>query len=182
MMQAVAKSGMRMTAEERRADVLVAAATAFAEKGFAGTSTEEIARLAGISQPYLFRLYKTKKDLFLAAATYGFEQVLETFERAADGLEGEDALLAMGAAYIDHVTNGTLLLLQLQSYAAAGDIEIRAAVGARFSELIAWVRDRTGVDFETLQRFFATGMLLNVVAALGLDDFGELCSPIAARP
>ena len=57
----------RQTAEERREAVLDAATHEFAVKGFHGASTEDIARAAGISQPYLFRLFGSKKELYLAA-------------------------------------------------------------------------------------------------------------------
>ena len=58
--------GPRMPAEQRRELVLGEAMAVFAAHGYAGTSTEEVARRAGISQPYLFRLFPTKKALFLA--------------------------------------------------------------------------------------------------------------------
>ena len=57
----------RHSAAERREDVLDAAMIEFAEHGYEGTSTEDIARRAGISQPYLFRLFGTKKELFKAS-------------------------------------------------------------------------------------------------------------------
>src|SRR6266700_3589556 len=59
-------TGVRMSAGERRETVLEAAVAEFALRGLAGTSTEDVARRAGISQPYLFRLFPTKKALFLA--------------------------------------------------------------------------------------------------------------------
>src|SRR5215211_5965310 len=73
----------RLTADERRTDIVAAAVRAFASGGLAGTSTEEIARLAGVSQPYLFRLFGTKRDLFLAAVGGPFDRIVETFEQAA---------------------------------------------------------------------------------------------------
>src|SRR3954469_17487960 len=97
----MASTGVRQTADERRESVLRAALPEFAAGGLTGTSTEAIARRAGISQPYLFRLYPTKKALFLAAVSRGFQRVGQTFEAAADGQTGDDALLAMGAAYVD---------------------------------------------------------------------------------
>jgi len=175
------KSGIRMSADERRREVLVAAGTAFSRGGFAGTSTEEIAKLAGISQPYLFRLFRTKKELFLAAVGQNFDRVLATFDRAAAGLEGFDALEAMGLAYLELVVDGTLLRLQLHSYAASSDPEIREYVGRRYSGLVTAVRGRTGIDAEAVQSFFATGMLLNVISALHLDDFPALCPQWTAR-
>src|ERR1700729_2351822 len=91
----------RQTAAERREAVLAAAVTEFAKSGYAGTSTEAIATRAGISQPYLFRLFGTKKDLFIA--TYGIvcARIEEAFVAAAVGLEGDAAMTAMGLAYLE---------------------------------------------------------------------------------
>src|SRR5215831_1616489 len=94
-------TGTRLTAAERRDDVLDAALVEFAAAGYEGTSTEDIARRAGISQPYLFRLFGTKKDLFKATVGRCFRETLELFQRAAEGLRGDEALEAMGAAYME---------------------------------------------------------------------------------
>ena len=91
----------RLTATERKDDLLDAAMIEFAERGYEGTSTEDIARRAGISQPYLFRLFGTKKELFIAVATRCFRETLEMFQRAAEGLRGEAALEAMGRVVSD---------------------------------------------------------------------------------
>src|SRR5437763_12762474 len=91
---------VRLSAAERRDDVLDAALVEFAERGYEGTSTEDIARRAGISQPYLFRLFGTKKELFKAASARCFRETLEMFQRAAEGLRGQEALSAMGDAYM----------------------------------------------------------------------------------
>ena len=80
-------------------DVLDAALSVFAEHGLFGASTDEIARKAGISQPYLFRLFHTKKELFIASSERCLRETLETFQRAAEGKSGEEALQAMGEAY-----------------------------------------------------------------------------------
>jgi AcrR family transcriptional regulator len=171
-----------MTADERRRSVLSAATAEFARGGFAGTSTEDIARRAGISQPYLFRLYRTKRDLFLAVVADGFERVRTTFERASEGFEGDEALLQMGLVYSALLSDADLLRLQLHAYAASGDETIRAAVAGRFTDLANYVAERTGVSAEALREFFATGMLLNVVAALDLSAVegmfeGVVCTP-----
>src|SRR5580692_7656453 len=89
----------RMSAVERRADVLRAAVPVFAKGGFHGTSTEDVARAAGISQPYLFRLFPTKKALFLSLVEHGFGRVREAFIEAVGELTGEDAMEAMGQRY-----------------------------------------------------------------------------------
>src|SRR5216117_997720 len=111
----------RMPAAERREMVLEAAVAEFAVRGLAGTSTEDVARRAGISQPYLFRLFPTKKALFLALVDRCFRQVAAAFEAAAADRVGEDALEAMGDAYHELLQDRTLLLLQLQAYAACDD-------------------------------------------------------------
>ena len=170
------KSGIRMSADERRAAILAAAIPAFADGGYAGTSTEEIARAAGISQPYLFRLFGTKKGLFIAVLEHCWDRVTHIFDRAADGLEGEAVLAAMGDAYLEELKDADLLLVQFHGYAASSDEEIRDHVARRFSELTELVRSRSGVDQEHVQQFFATGMLLNVIAALRLTSFGDLCA------
>src|ERR671934_674571 len=89
----------RKSKDERREEILDAALAVFAESGYHGASTEEIARRAGISQPYIFRLFGTKKDLFIAVDLRCFRQTLEKFQRAAEGKRGEEALHAIGAAY-----------------------------------------------------------------------------------
>src|SRR6266516_7013311 len=89
----------RKTAEERRTQLLDAALEVFAEHGLSGASTDEIARKAGISQPYLFRLFHTKKELFIASTERCLRETLATFQRAAEGKSGEEALEAMGKAY-----------------------------------------------------------------------------------
>ena len=93
----------RKTKDERREAVLDAALQEFAERGLHGASTEDIARRAGISQPYVFRLFGTKKALFTAVVARCFRETLEMFQRAAEGLRGEEALEAMGKAYVERL-------------------------------------------------------------------------------
>jgi AcrR family transcriptional regulator len=162
-----------MKAGERREMVLAAAVTEFAARGLAGTSTEDVARRAGISQPYLFRLFPTKKALFLALVDRCFRQVAATFEAAAADRVGEDALEAMGDAYHELLQDRTLLLLQLQAYAACDDPEIRAATRTGFKQLWALVERLSGLPYEQVVTFFAMGMLMNVAAAMDLPAVDE---------
>ena len=127
----------RMSAEERRESVIRAATTEFARGGYYGTSTEAIARRAGVSQPYLFRLFGTKKELFIAAVNRCFRTTLETFMRAAEGKQGEEALAAMGKAYVQLLMDRQKLLMQLQGHAACDDPEIRDVVRRNFGEIVA---------------------------------------------
>src|SRR5665213_530691 len=102
----------RQSAAQRKGDVLDAAMIEFAEHGYEGTSTEDIARRAGISQPYLFRLFGTKKELFKANAARCLRETLEMFQRAAEGTRGEEALNAMGQAYVDELLTGDRVRLR----------------------------------------------------------------------
>ena len=162
------RTGLRMTASERREAVLAAAVAEFAARGLHGTSTEDVARRAGISQPYLFRLFPTKKALFLALVERCFQQVAGTFEAAAADEVGEEALAAMGGAYQRLLDDRTLLLVQMHAYAACDDPDIRAATRSGYKELWALVERLSGLPYERVVEFFAMGMLMNVAAAMDL--------------
>jgi AcrR family transcriptional regulator len=163
----------RMPAAERRELVLNAAVAEFAVRGLAGTSTEDVARQAGISQPYLFRLFPTKKALFLALVDRCFQRVRDAFTAAAGDLTGEEALTAMADAYERLLEDRILLLLQMQAYAACEDPEIRAATRAGFKKLWELVERLTGLPFQAVVDFFAVGMLMNVAAAMDLPAVDE---------
>jgi AcrR family transcriptional regulator len=164
----------RKSAGERREDVLEAAREVFAEHGLSGASTDEIARRAGISQPYLFRLFHTKKELFIAAIERCFAETLETFRQAAEGKSGEEALHAMGQAYGDLIrSNPHRLRAQMQTYAACDDADICEVARTGFGSLVDFVEQASGVDAHTLSAFFARGMLINVVASMDLLDADE---------
>lgn len=160
----------RKSKAERREEILDAALVVFAEQGLHAASTEEIARRAGISQPYVFRLFGTKKELFKAVVARCFWQTLQGFQRAAEGKRGEEALMAIGTAYREALsTNRTYLLAQMQAYVACEDAEICEVVRAGYGDLVAYAERVSGADPETIASFFAKGMLLNVMATMGLD-------------
>jgi AcrR family transcriptional regulator len=169
----MSRNGVRMTAGERRESVLEAALVEFSARGLDGTSTEHVAHRAGISQPYLFRLFPTKKALFLALVERCFQRVSEAFGAAAADRTGADALEAMGEAYNKLLEDRTLLLLQLHMYAACDDPEIRNATRAAFRRLWLLVERLTGEPFERVTEFFAMGMMLNVAAAIDLPAVDE---------
>jgi len=175
----------RQSSAERRESVLRAAVVEFAATGLHGTSTEAIAVRAGISQPYLFRLFPTKKALFIAAVTRTFARVREHFEAAAGDLSGEEALCAMGASYQGLLADRTFLLGQLQAYAACDDPDVRAAARQGFHDVWIWVEQATGLPDVRLREFFAMGMLLNTVAALDLPALGDrwarVCTPAVGQ-
>jgi AcrR family transcriptional regulator len=164
----VSQTTTRQTAEARRADVLEAARHEFAQHGLDGASTDAIARKAGISQPYLFRLFGSKKELFLAVNEACFARTLDLFRRAAAGKSGMEALRAIGDAYRALIEEDRSMLQgQLQAYAASvGDDEIRAGVAQGYGRLVDYVETVSGADPQTVSRFFAVGMLMNVLAAM----------------
>jgi AcrR family transcriptional regulator len=164
----------RKSAAERRDEILEAALREFAARGLEGGSTETIARAAGISQPYVFRLFGTKKQLFMATVERCLRGTLEMFHTASAGLKGEEALGAIGEAYTDRLaTDPVYLHAQMQSYAACGDPEIREVVRRGYGELVEYVQRVSGLPSERVSHFFAKGMLLNVMASMELMEADE---------
>lgn len=162
-----------MTADERRVQILAIAAEEFAAGGLHGTSTETIARRAGITQTYVFRLFETKQKLFIQVVQAAFEQLTDGMRAAAGSGTGLDALSAMGLTYDALLADRTALLLQLQGFAAAGEPAVREAVRASFARMWQTVAEVTGLDPVTVKSFLAFGMLLNNAAALELRDVDE---------
>src|ERR671926_433448 len=164
----------RQSAEERREAVLDAAQIEFAARGLHGASTEEIAARAGISQPYVFRLFGTKKELFKAVVARCFRETLEAFQRAAEGKRGEEALHAMGEAYTTRLLpDRTRLRAQMQAYAACDDPDICTVVRAGYGDLVSYVERVSGLPPAAVSAFFAQGMLLNVIASMGVQQSEE---------
>ncbi len=166
----------RSTAQERRTELLSAALSEFAVGGLHGTSTEAIARRAGISHAYLFRLFGTKKQLFLACAHLCRSRVQETFAAAAVGETPTERLESMGRAYGEMLVDRELLLSQMQLYAACSDPEIREVAREGFRQLVEEVGRLSGASGEQLHGFFAMGMLLNVAASMDFPALGDSAS------
>lgn len=163
----------RLTANERHNELVAAASIEFAATGYAGTSTAAIARRAGVSQPYLFQLFGTKRSLFMAAVDDCFDRTrlsLEVSARKAKeaGLSPEDVLEAMGHAYENLLrADRAILRLQLQAYAAGGDPQIQDVLRDHYSMLWQSVSRASGVDPNAVESWFARAMLINVIASLG---------------
>ncbi len=160
------------TADARRETVLEAAMPVFAARGIHGTPTLEVAKAAGISQAYLFRLFPTKEALAVALVERCHERVAATFAAAAAEARrtGGDVLEQMGHAYVGLLRDRDLLLLQLHAHAAAPVVPaLREATRAGFARLVADVERESGAPRDEVRRFFATGMLLNVLAALDAE-------------
>jgi AcrR family transcriptional regulator len=172
------------TAEERREEILEAAERVFAARGLHGTPTMEIAKAAGISQAYLFRLFPTKAELFTALVERCNARIERTFVDAAAAARetGTPVMPAMGRAYIGLLGDRHLLLNQLHAHAASDDPAIREQMRRGFARLVEIVERETGAEPEDVQIFFAQGMLLNVLAAMQAQDVDEHWAHLLLTP
>jgi AcrR family transcriptional regulator len=162
----------RQTADERRESVVGEATKEFAAHGYAGTSTMAIAKRVGVSQPYLFQLFGTKKDIFIAAVRECFGRVLTRFESVArearkESTDPEYILKQMGLAYCELLADRDMLRLQMQAYAACDDPDIRDVVRAEWKTMYDSVVRASGADEDAIHHWLAEGMLMNVAAAVG---------------
>jgi AcrR family transcriptional regulator len=178
----------RVPAAERRDALIEAAVHEFAHGGLHGTPVDRIARRVGVAQPYVFSLFGSKRDLFLAAVDRCFDRVAETFTQAAEEFDpaiaepDADVLKAMGKAYVELLdSHRDYLMLQHQSYAACDDEVIRERVRAGYAGLVAHVERLSGAEPERIDEFFRHGMWLNVAAAMGVEDLSAGCEWVRAE-
>ncbi|MEC3958728.1 TetR/AcrR family transcriptional regulator [Nocardia sp. CDC153] len=165
----------RMSATERSAEVLAAATSAFAEFGYAATKTDDIARRAGVSQPYVIRLFGTKQQLFLAVLDQVCGRIDGLFRAgaaaAAPDASPKDRLDTLGSYFGDHfLSDLDLPRVFLQGIAAASDPAIGTNIRAHFGRLFNLAKELTGATTAEVRRFFGTGMLLIDLTALGVTD------------
>ncbi|MCX6373961.1 MAG: TetR/AcrR family transcriptional regulator [Actinobacteria bacterium] len=180
------KATTRISKEERRREIIEAATREFAVGGLHGTPVAAIAKRVGVSQPYLFQLFGTKKELFIAAVRRTFERTIGTFRTAA-AEAGQDAateavLTSMGVAYRQLLDDRRLLLMQMQAYAACADEEIRDVVRDEMLRLVNFVESASGAPEAAIREWLAYGMLMNVVAAMDLTevdaDWARIMCPV----
>ncbi|MER7443687.1 TetR/AcrR family transcriptional regulator [Micromonospora avicenniae] len=162
------------TAEERREDVLSTAIGTFASRGYFGTTTVDVAKRAGISQAYLYRLFPDKESLFAAVVERSFERIRDSISKAAASTEGtspEVVLSSMASAYAMLIRDQDLLLVQIHAQCAAVSVpEVRRAVRSGYARLVEYVRSVSGGSEEQVQQFFARGALCNLVVTMGAED------------
>jgi AcrR family transcriptional regulator len=168
------KQRIRRTADERRVDVLDAALIEFATYGLHGASTVNIAQRAGISQPYVLRLFDTKKNLFLEAVAMARRMIEAEWKRALetipDDASPQERIQALGQAFQGITGQANVLRLLMQAYSAAADDEVRDRCQEAMSDLYAWVRAATGASAQEAQVFFSQGMILMVGVSIGAPD------------
>ena len=158
------------TAAERREQIRAAASAAFAEAGLHGVSVDQIARSIDISEAYVFRLFGSKRALFIDVATTAFDAMTSLMAAAAGEATGVDALMRMGEEYKAQLADRQRLLLQMQAFAACGDPEVLEAVRAAFGRLWTRAGQISGLSPLQVKTFIAFGMLLNIMAAMDARD------------
>ncbi|MBB5136151.1 AcrR family transcriptional regulator [Thermocatellispora tengchongensis] len=161
----------RSTAEERRATVMRTAISTFAERGYYGTSTMEVAKAAGISQGYLYRLFPDKEALFAAVVDYCSKRLLEAAAATISSVRSTDPeviLKALASSYGDVVADRELLMILMHGNCAAGEPVIGEAVRACYAKQVEYIRAASGASDEQIRRYFADSLLANVVLAAGI--------------
>lgn len=164
-----------MSSEERRQQIITAATAVFGARGYVGTTTDDIARAAGVSQPYVVRLFGTKESLFLAALHDGVEQLSSCFRQSLPaGGDLEQRKLAMGEAYVELLTVRGLHQFLSQSFLLGGHPVIGPAARGGFASIWRLLRDEAGFDEETAHTFLAHGMLINTMLGLRVaEEYGR---------
>ncbi|MVQ48799.1 TetR family transcriptional regulator [Nocardioides sp. MAH-18] len=173
----------RMSADDRRELILQAATRAFARGGYHGTSTDAVAKEAGVSQPYVVRMFGTKLDLFLAVFERSTDRIKTAFEEVLDAGPfdpgSEDDKARLGAAYTELLRDRDFLQVQMHGFSSGGVPEIGAAARRCMGEVFATVR-RTGWDDDQCLQFVAYGMLLNVMLSMGAPEHLDPGDPLTA--
>lgn len=173
----------RMNAEERRELVLAAATRAFARSGYAGTSTDTVAREAGVSQPYVVRLFGSKLELFLEVFERAVGRIQAAFEAVLDAGPfdpgSEDDKARMGLAYTELLEDHDLLQVMMHGF-SSGDVPEIAAAARRCMGAVFATIQRTGWDDEQARDFVAYGMLLNVMISMRAPEHLEPGDPLTA--
>lgn len=168
----------RLTAEQRSEQVIQAAVTVFAATGYEAGKTDEIARLVGVSQPYVVRLFGTKQRLFLAACERACDRIEQLFRDAA--AESPD-LATVGSAYDTFLAEPELPMLLLHGFAASSDPAIGDPMRARYGAIYQLIRDLTGATVTEAREFMSMGMLLTVMTALGVTGPNAVPEPWAVE-
>jgi AcrR family transcriptional regulator len=151
----------RLSAAERTEQLVCAAVTAFSDSGYAGTSTDDVARLAGVSQPYVIRLFGTKQRLFLAGIDRACGRIEQAFRDAGPG-----ELSSLASAFKQLLDSREFLAMLLHGFAASADPAVGAVVRQRFGRIYELVKELSGAEPEDVRRFLSTGMLLTVLASM----------------
>lgn len=167
----------RLSSDERRAQIILAALTVFGARGYEGATTDQIARAAGVSQPYVVRLFGTKEKLFLATLEFSLERLLAVFREAlAASDEGGERPVGkrVGEAYVDLIEIEGLHQTLAHAYLLGGNPVIGAAARQGFARVWRFFRDEMRIEADEARVFLAEGMLISTMIGLRIvDDYGS---------
>ena len=169
----------RIPAALRREQILAAASRVFGERGYSGATTDQVAQAAGISQPYVVRMFGTKENLFLEVVARALDKLMTSFREVLDvprpaGDDPADSLVArLGAAYVDLIEDRGILLSLMQAFITGHDPVIGARAREGFLQIYRMLRDEAGFPPEVIREFLADGMLFNTLLAIRLPDIFE---------
>ncbi len=162
------RHGIRMAAADRRELVLAAAAGVFGERGYVGATTDAVAKAAGVSQPYVVRIFGTKAALFQAVLERSLDRLIAAFrqEISENAANGEDLHACIGRTYIGLLADRGLLLSLMQAFMLGADPEIGPTARAGFMRVYRLLRDEAGFSPEEASQFLSGGMMINTLVGL----------------
>ncbi|NNC13274.1 TetR/AcrR family transcriptional regulator [Planctomonas sp. JC2975] len=168
----------RVPAAVRREQILEAASHVFGERGYVGATTDQVARAAGISQPYVVRMFGSKENLFAAVLDRALDKLMEAFHGAlaeTDDIDDRTVVTTrLGAAYADLISDRGILLSLMQGFISGHDAVIGAKARSGFLAIYQLLRDEAGMEPDEIVDFLAHGMLFNTLIAMHMvDEFGS---------
>lgn len=167
----------RMSAEDRREQILVAATEVFGTMGFDGGTTDTIARVAGISQAYVVRTFGSKEELILAVTDRACVRVQTAFRAVIATLTGDETVLErkrrMADVYHELIADRGLLLSLMHLFSSGHDPVLGPVARERFLGVYRIVRDEAGLAGPDAVAFLAHGMLINTLMAMRLQDMDD---------
>jgi AcrR family transcriptional regulator len=159
-----------MKAEDRRELILAAATAVFGDYGYVGATTDQVARAAEVSQPYVVRMFGTKEKLFVAVLDRALEKLLATFRAALAESSDVPAHRRLGLAYVGLLRERGLLLSLMHAFVLGTDPVIGHEARCGFLRVYAYIRDEAGFSPDEAQAFLAGGMLANTMIGLRMTD------------
>lgn len=169
----------RMKSEDRRELILQAATAVFGEFGYVGATTDQVARAAGVSQPYVVRMFGSKEKLFLEVLDRAHGRLIDTFRAVLAEPESDVPLQSrFGRAYVDLLADRGLLLSLMQAFVLGSDRTIGVAARRGFLAMYEFLRDEAGFAPEQISQFLAGGMLINTLVGMRMSDEYET-NPLA---
>lgn len=156
----------RMKSEDRREQILEAAAAVFGERGYVGATTDAVAKAAGVSQPYVVRMFGTKAALFQQVLGRSLDTLIAHFRDEIAHPSSDDLSQCIGRRYVDLLADRGLLLSLMQGFMLGADPEIGPVARAGFLKVYRLLRDEAGFSAEEATGFLQGGMMINTLVGL----------------